>query len=165
GVSGTGIDDAAQVAASLAMMDLAPLREGAGPSSRGIYPTREALSALAGRIRQRHAVRPRTAVGERRMTTGEMLAEGLHLADGSVNFAIGLPEPLGLPEICPPGDPYTVGARLAGGRGAPVQGISVAFLRASREQRLALLQGLADTAGTIADCSGRVELTLTGQRL
>ncbi|APX31750.1 hypothetical protein BH708_02355 [Brachybacterium sp. P6-10-X1] len=165
GVSGTGIEDAARVVASLAMMDLAPLRDGHGRGGRGIYPTREALSALAGRIRQQYAVRPRTAVGERRMTTGEMLADGLHLPGGAVNFAIRIAAPLELPEICPPGDPYTVGARLAGGPGAPDAGISVAFLRASYDQRLALLQGLADAAGTVADRSGHVELTLTGQRL
>src|SRR5699024_9550463 len=83
------------------MMDIAPLNGVDDRQSRSIYPTRESLSALAGRIRQRHAVRPRSSVGEHRMTTGEMLAEGLHLPDGAVNFAIGLPESLDLPVAWP----------------------------------------------------------------
>src|SRR5699024_7900294 len=164
-ITGTGVETAERVAASLTMMDIAPLNGVDDRQSRSIYPTRESLSALAGRIRQRHAVRPRSSVGEHRMTTGEMLAEGLHLPDGAVNFAIGLPESLDLPVACLPEDPYTVGARFAEGRDAPHRGIPVSYLRASREQRLALLQGLADAAGTVADHSGRVELTLTGQRL
>jgi len=186
-----------------------------------VWRTRRALRALAERIRQKHAVRPRTEVGEHRMSTGEMLAEGLHLesANGGKNFAIRIPQALDLPETDLTVAPYTLGAWLGDGStdsaaitsmdleiienviadGYPVRRIydlpsqadlyhldnlrlplreagfalkskaadkhiPVRFLRASYAQRLALLQGLLDTDGTIGR-SGSVELCLTNERL
>src|SRR5699024_12082205 len=75
-----------------------------------VWPTGRALTALAARIRQKNAVRPRTEVGEHRMTTGEMLAEGLHLehTHGGKKFAIPVPAALPRAEVHPPLAPYTL---------------------------------------------------------
>ncbi|MDN5892780.1 MAG: ATP-binding protein [Nocardioides sp.] len=182
-----------------------------------VWPTGRALAALAERIRQKNAVRPRTEVSEHRMTTGEMIAEGLHLENthGGKKFAIRVPDAIDLPRTALPVGPYTLGAWLGDGStgsaqitgidpgiwegieqdgymvshhaqekshyirglakhlrkagfivksGAADKHIPIRYLRASYHQRLALLQGLLDTDGTIGR-SGGIGLALTNERL
>ena len=65
-----------------------------------------------------------------------------------------------LPEVELPIDPYVLGCRLANGTRTH---IPVPYLRASFKQRLALLQGLMDIAGTVVN--GSVELRLPDRAL
>lgn len=184
-----------------------------------VWDAKRSVIALAERIRQQNAVKPSGEVAERRMTTGEMLGEGLILSDGSRNFSVRLPEPLDLPEADLPVAPYTLGAWLGDGTssepsvvsmddeiveaitgdGYPVRRVvntrgranayffdglrpdlraagfavksgvldkrvPVEYLRASYAQRLALLQGLMDTDGTVT-AQGTCELALSHEPL
>lgn len=187
-----------------------------------LYDLEIAIKALAIRLRQQYGDRPTTEAGERVMTTGEMLAEGIRLAQGHTNFAVRIAAPLDLPEADLPVDPYILGAWLGDGstgnaqftqsdaavsdgmsdmehlieqaivggydaekstsvtgqivnvRGLKValrqagvlhdKHIPMAYLRASIQQRLALLQGLMDTDGSV-DLRGSCELSLSDRRL
>ncbi|MET8864547.1 replicative DNA helicase [Nonomuraea sp. NPDC004580] len=89
--------------------------------------------------------------GEARVRTTEQLARGHTIAN---------PRPLTLPEQDLPEPPYTLGARLAAALPDGGARIPTAYLRASEDQRRALLAGLLDTAATI-DAAGTVHLDLT----
>jgi replicative DNA helicase len=91
------------------------------------------------------------------------------LADG---HTVAAPAPLALPERALPVPPYALGVALAGGTDDPeitwhadtvptADRIPAAYLRAGEAQRRALLAGLADVAGTVAD-DGAVVLPCTG---
>lgn len=181
-----------------------------------VWDAKRSVIALAGRIRQQNAVQPSGEVAERRMTTGEMIGEGITLSDGSRNFAVRLAAPLDLPEADLPVAPYTLGAWLGDGSsdsdiitgidpeiweeieqdgyevshhpeiakshrvmglrkdlrtagfavkaGSQDKRVPVEYLRASYPQRLALLQGLMDTDGTISQ-QGACELALSHEPL
>jgi Flp pilus assembly CpaF family ATPase len=110
--------------------------------------------------------------GEQVITTGEMLRRGPVRAGGDARFAIRIASALNLPDTALPIAPAMTGAAL-GDRvahaGAVMTGVDEeiativtvaaagkrgmrippAYLRASFPQRLALLTGLMDTAGTI----------------
>lgn len=186
-----------------------------------LYPTAAALKALAVRIQQQFGDRPSAQVSERRVTTGEMLAEGLTCAAGS-QFAVRVPEPLDRAPYELPVDPYVLGAWLGDGntgQGIFTQGdtdvctdrhgltdrdflvlqlkssdvdayvsgqnrihtrglakllsaagvldgkhLPALYLRSAARQRLALLQGLMDTDGSIKP-GGHCELVLCDERL
>ncbi|WP_230854487.1 ATP-binding protein [Arthrobacter terrae] len=173
-----------------------------------IYSTEIALKSLHLRVSQQHAHRDSSKHGERKMSTGEMLAVGLTKAAGYPRFAIRLTKPLELPTADLPLDPYVLGAWLGDGttgEGTIASGTAASctdsngvtdqaymieqlrefdptprlsrpeyvlgtrgltaklrdagvlhdkhipsgYLRASFEQRLALLQGIMDTDGTV----------------
>ncbi|MEV4802703.1 replicative DNA helicase [Nonomuraea sp. NPDC049421] len=94
----------------------------------------------------RHQWLTRHDGGEARVRTTEELARGHTITNTS---------PLALPERDLPEPPYKLGTRLATGARIPT-----AYLRASEDQRRALLAGLLDTAATI-DAAGTVHLDLT----
>lgn len=101
-------------------------------------------------------------------TTADIVAT-LRTATGRTNHAMPVAEPLDLPHADLPIDPYLLGLWLgdghtAHGRITTAKHIPPAYLRASREQRLALLQGLMDTDGTVTD-GGSPEFTTTCERL
>lgn len=184
-----------------------------------VWDVKQSVTALAARTRQQNAVKPSGEVAERRMTTGEMLGEGIILSDGSRNFSVRLAEPLDLPAADLPVAPYTLGAWLGDGtssepsvvsmddeiveaitgdgysvrRIANIKGranvyffdglrgdlrkagfavksgvldkrVPTEYLRASYAQRLALLQGLMDTDGTVT-AQGTCELGLSHEPL
>src|SRR5699024_9442161 len=181
-----------------------------------VWGVKQSVTALAARTRQQNAVKPSGEVAERRMTTGEMLGEGIILSDGSRNFAVRLAEPLDLPEAALPVAPYTLGAWLGDGStasdsltgidpeiweeiekdgyevshhetiaknhrilglrpdlrkagfavkaGVLDKRVPTEYLRASYAQRLALLQGLMDTDGTVT-AQGTCELSLSHEPL
>jgi replicative DNA helicase len=91
------------------------------------------------------------SAGRRVVTTGEMLEAGLW-RDERPQWSIRLADPLDLPEVELPTDPYVVGRRPG-----PV---SDQYLRGSFKQRLALLQGIMDARGTVTGARGMVELSL-----
>lgn len=80
-----------------------------------VYPTAVALKCLSERIRQQFHDEPIGHVTEQRMTTAEMLAEGLTVGPVHSNFAIGLTGALDLPEVELPVPPYALGAWLGDG--------------------------------------------------
>ena len=176
-----------------------------------VYRTREALTGLALRALQQRVIDD-SPYRERVVTTEEMLAEGVHLESGHVNFSIRLASPTDGPERDVPVEPYVLGAWLGdgatgagtitcidreildeiakagyrirtrtdkehtiyglasdlkkagfkvapGAAGPKDKHIPVEYLRASYAQRLAVLQGLMDTDGTISE-QGTCELTL-----
>lgn len=155
-----------------------------------VWDAKRSVIALAERIRQQNAVKPSGEVAERRMTTGEMLGEGIILSDGSRNFSVRLAAPLDLPAADLPVAPYTLGAWLGdestvgdgiaeidpevrnGLRSAGIAAedglldkrVPMEYLRASYDQRLALLQGLMDTQGTVTE-RGTRELSLSHEPL
>ncbi len=112
------------------------------------------------------------------VTTEQMLAEGLRTPRGRrPKWYVPLAGPLDGPDAELPVDPYVLGCCVGGGAmGAaepgsaerpvgPVVQIPPAYLRASAKQRLALLQGLMDTCGALADRNGTVELCLRDRDL
>jgi len=192
---------------------------------KSFYPVAHTIGLLAERVRQQYDKEPKNAYDERRMTTGEILAE----SEGKTQkFAIHVAEPLQLPEVDLPVGPYTFGAWLGDGfsgkpaicsmdrqiideiskdgynpiskyqpnqqnpdffkyafgatlrRGLGKHGfiahktkgelsyepkhIPMIYQRASYEQRLAVVQGLMDTDGTIST-TGNCELSLSSERL
>lgn len=191
-----------------------------------VFSARIAFKALAERISQSYGPRPFDTVQQRRLTTGEMLAEGIHTQNvrDEANFHVNVPDAIELPEAALDVDPYVLGAWLGDGgtsSGMITQGVAgvctdsnlltdqaflmgqlldagypshviassektvsvpglmkalhtagvltqkhipMASLRSSAAQRLALLQGLMDTDGTI-DEKGGCELTLCDKRL
>lgn len=188
-----------------------------------VFSARIAFKALAERISQSYGSRPSDTVQQRRLTTGEMLAEGVRTRNvrDEANFHINVPDAIELPEATLVVDPYVLGAWLGDGGGVFTQGASEActdsdqlsdqafllsqleqagfqpraitssgitigtrglhtalrtagvlkakhiptsYLRGSVAQRLALLQGLMDTDGTI-DSGGCCELSLCDRRL
>jgi replicative DNA helicase len=101
------------------------------------------------------------------VTTRQMFETGRAARSGGgavPNWFIPLCHPLELPEADLAADPYALGRRL-GEAGCSRDAIPPVYLRASIKQRLALLQGLADTAGTIVDDTGVVELRLSDRQL
>ncbi|MFL5285371.1 MAG: hypothetical protein ACJ8AW_31435 [Rhodopila sp.] len=78
------------------------------------------------------------------------------------NHAIPSTAPLQLPCADLPIDPYTLGSRLVDDVSGV--GIPAAYLRASFQQRLRLLQGLMDTAA-YAEKPGGVEIVLSDRKL
>lgn len=186
------------------------------------YPTKEALNCLALRLRQM-SVKPKDQVEYVKMTTGEILQNGIQKPESNRNqFAIPVGKALELPTATLPVHPYVLGAWLGDGSvktatltqsniklqnqdksdqeylleelnkcgyEAYVQNktktrisvrnltvglketkvydnkhIPIQYLRASKQQRLELLQGLMDTDGTISP-NGNCELTLCNQTL
>ncbi|MGH9124997.1 MAG: replicative DNA helicase [Acidimicrobiales bacterium] len=101
------------------------------------------------------------------LTTQQLLDEGvLSGSDQKPRWHIPLTAPLQLPYRRLPVDPYELGLRLGeGALGlADDRCMPAEYLRASRSQRLDLLQGLLDCDGTIDD-DGRVELCLSNATL
>ena len=188
-----------------------------------VFGTAVALKSLALRVSQQYADKPTAEAGERVMSTGEMLGEGIRLAQGHANFAVCVASPTDFPVQDLVIDPYVLGAWLGDGssyHGQITQGDSdvcideeglsdkayilselnkfydatpsesckylinvrglktdlrtlgviqnkhmpAIYLRASYSQRLALLQGLMDTDGTV-DMNGNCELTLCNKIL
>jgi replicative DNA helicase len=113
------------------------------------------------------------------LTTRE-IAETRRLRGDGYHHAVPVAGSLDLPRIALPVPPYVLGARLGAGDysepaslAGPAQGpvgavrdrhIPVRYLRASREQRAALLAGLLDRAGTV-DGTGSIRLSVTAPRL
>jgi hypothetical protein len=105
-----------------------------------------------------------------RVRTTQEIQETLFRNDGARNHSMLMPKPLQLPEAQLPIPPYTLGAWLGDGSNRDAvlrkQGllgnkhIPEQYFRASISQRLALLQGLMDTDGSI-NKNGRV-LTFNG---
>ncbi|WP_026403969.1 replicative DNA helicase [Actinomadura rifamycini] len=91
-------------------------------------------------------------------TTAEIFATLRH---GTRNHAVEVAAPFDLPEADLPADPYLLGLRLGAGRAPHLPDVC---LRASVRQRLALLDGLLDTAATTG-ADGRVRLTLADEVL
>lgn len=125
------------------------------------YPVAVALKSLAIRLEQRFHTAPLAESALSRLTTSEMIAAGLRLNTGHANFAVPVPSALDLPEADLLVDPYVLGASLDF---FDDKHIPTAYLRASKGQRLALLQGLMDTDGTIDD-NGNCELSHPDKRL
>jgi len=154
-----------------------------------LFPAATAVKSVALRLAQQAGPRPQGDLAERVLTTGDMLREGLHGKDKKrlPNFSVVAAGPLQLPEAELPTDPWLLGAWLGGGssqlrtgmgglpetagpagerRDAPasVPHIPPHYLRASFQQRLALLQGLM-SAGRPAGKEGRYELDLRSWQL
>ncbi|GGU95410.1 hypothetical protein GCM10010182_09770 [Actinomadura cremea] len=102
---------------------------------------------------------PACAPSARTRTTTEILATLRH--DGAPNHAVEVAAPFDLPAADLPTDPYLLGLRLGSGRASHLPD---ACLRASAEQRRALLDGLLDTAASpLRD--GRVLLDVASEHL
>jgi hypothetical protein len=188
-----------------------------------VYDVSQAYKALAVRLRQQYAIKPLDGAPERVMTTGEMLAEGLHLNGGNARFSVRLSAPVELPDVDLPVAPYVLGVWLGDGsswggqitqgatesctdpttgqtdrefmveqlraagyeakalgpqmigtRGLTLQlrnagvlrnkHVPPLYLRASANQRLALLQGLMDTDGTV-NKQGCCEVAFNSEKL
>ena len=110
------------------------------------------------------------------VTTQEMVDEGVRAAGGSrPNWYLPLAA-IDLPEADLPVDPYVLGCWLGGGPvaaelhaagllgGHGQQIVPNTYLRASWKQRLALLQGVMDTKGSVS-ASGAVQLCLAEREL
>ncbi|MEJ7648604.1 MAG: ATP-binding protein [Nakamurella sp.] len=80
-----------------------------------VYPTALAMKCMAERLRQRYSTRPHDGFVERRMTTSEMLAEGIRLSKDQARFAIRVSAPLDLPGADLAVPPYTFGLWLGDG--------------------------------------------------
>lgn len=225
-----------------------------GHTQPALYPAAVALKSMALRLRQRYSTRPVDEAVLYRLTTGEMLANGLTTNCGQAQYAVPAPAPLQLPTAELLVDPYLLGywlgdgttgsgtitvgdqdliaardllsasrpvthtlrtnsawrlsfgrpapnlcyrghddwtsattqtycstCRRAGGKDDPIvngdlgaqlgvigviddKHIPTTYLRASLEQRTALLQGLMDSDGTV-DVDGACELSLSDRRL
>jgi replicative DNA helicase len=115
--------------------------------------------------------RPLTAVHQDVATTAEIAATLRQPADGRLNHAVAVTAPLDLPHADLPFPPYALGMRLAEGASRIEAGgvlgckhIPESYLRASQDQRWALLAGLLDNDGTVSP-NGSVQLTVTSLRL
>ena len=103
-----------------------------------------------------------TAAGDAAATSGAV--DGAAVGPGAV---IGAPAPVAVGVAQgEPGPLIGAGDLVAGAAGdvatvEPGAPIPAAYVRASAKQRLALLQGLADTDGQVVDGHGTVELALT----
>ncbi len=82
----------------------------------------------------------------------------------SPNHAVPVTHPLELPERELPMAAYVLGTQLARCRQSADPRIPMQYLRAGRAQRMALLAGLLDTAGTVGP-TGSVEFSSTSLRL
>jgi replicative DNA helicase len=121
------------------------------------------------------------AFGERKgrvVTTHDMADEAVKCPAGHPGWYVRLADPLEMPESDLPVHPYVLGCRLGDSccgedmgtvsSELEMSGLSVgtprhipqAYLRASPKQRLALLQGLMDSAGTVNDEDGSAEICL-----
>ncbi|MHB1584390.1 MAG: replicative DNA helicase [Acidimicrobiales bacterium] len=102
------------------------------------------------------------------VTTDDMIAAGQRRPDGGPNWYLPLAAPLeGSPAELPV-DPYVLGCAVASGRPGRAAGtapIPAPYLRAPAKQRLDLLQGVMDTAGTVTGDGGTVELCLPDHHL
>ncbi|HVX20842.1 MAG TPA: replicative DNA helicase [Acidimicrobiales bacterium] len=145
------------------------------------HRSREALAARGGPANPRLA-RDQSARWRqpRVVTTKEMLDEGVR-ADGGrrPNWYLPLVAAVDTPEVELPVDPYVLGCWLGDGDvsvppselqevgllGGAVKHVPERYMRASVKQRLALLQGLMDTDGTVTNGNGTVELCLANRRL
>ncbi len=111
---------------------------------------------------------------QRTRTTEEIAATLRHAtADQRPNHSVVNTQPLCLPAAELPLPPYSLGVWLAGGQveedGFDVLGdedkhLPSAYLRASADQRRALLAGLLDTEGTVTE-DGSVKFSVTNLRL
>ena len=123
----------------------------AGPRF-SLAPSAVAARRLAGRRRARTSI-----------TTTEGIARTLRRpGDGRPNHAVEVAAPFRLPHVELPLDPYVLGRRLAGdgpSGGPEDRRIPRAYLRASVDQRRALLAGLLDAGGRVTG-TGETELTL-----
>lgn len=149
-VPGARLRSPEAVRAALDMMDT-PADAG------GVYCARRAFLDLAARAYQR-TLEMGSGCFEQVVSTEEMLTAGVTCEDGTANWAIRVSAPLDLPEADLPLPPYAFGACLGGalpdgtedaGALAQVAGgcIPMSYLRCSRRQRLAVLQGLMDACG------------------
>lgn len=132
-----------------------------------------ALKYLALRLSTMFSEEPRAFAEQRVLSTKEILVSGVKQSE----FSIAVTGALQLPEADLAVDPYVLGRWLGGGSssgGQIAQGteavvldnkhILVTYLRASESQRLALLQGLMDTAGAV-DRVGSCELRFRDETL
>jgi hypothetical protein len=113
---------------------------------------------------------------ERTITLGQIMAEGLHDSngDGSVHrHRIPVAEPLDLPEVELPLDPYLLGYLIGNGSlsqaipkitSAEGEFIPDTYLWAAAEQRWSLLQGLCDSDGSVG-VAGVVEYSTVSEKL
>lgn len=83
--------------------------------SKIVYPADTALKLIAARLWQRYGNRKGLSVGEEVVTVDEMLERGLKTTAGQTQFAIRLGEPVQMPKVDLPLDPYVLGAWLADG--------------------------------------------------
>ncbi|EEP72513.1 replicative DNA helicase [Micromonospora sp. ATCC 39149] len=105
----------------------------------------------------------RTTAREGVVTTARIAATlRTGTTDRRPQYAVENCAPLRLPERDLAAPPYTLGVRLAGGH---AEGhLPPEYLRASEDQRRALLAGLMDTAGTVTP-AGDLRYTSTSERL
>ncbi|MEW2382473.1 replicative DNA helicase [Micromonospora sp. NPDC047707] len=151
-------------------------RRGGGGAGRGrsarAYPARELYGALLHRVdRWREAM---TAVERTDVVTTAQIRDTLRTptADRRLNHAVKNAKPLQLPGRDLPVPPYTLGAWLGDGHSAGSHALGALnnkhipqeYLRASEQQRRALLAGLLDTHGTVTP-TGDVQYTTTSQVL
>ncbi len=149
------------------------------------YSRQALITALANRVGRDRSAEAMAHHGGVR-TTKEIAETLRHPADGRANHAVVNAAALQLPEIADlPVAPYTLGVWLGDGHseaarfttadpeiaGCPSAAevydhkhIPVAYLRASVEQRRAVLAGLMDTVGTVTP-SGTLQFTVGSQRL
>ncbi|HEY3687987.1 MAG TPA: replicative DNA helicase [Streptosporangiaceae bacterium] len=128
-----------------------PVAAGAAVASEGAYDP--AIGAgEPGAARTRRAV-----------TTTERIAHTLRRPDGLPNHTVEVATAFRLPHADLPVDPYDLGARLGAGDGADVS-IPRTYLRASEEQRRALLAGLRATGGQ-AGPDGRIRIAVARREL
>lgn len=145
-----------EIAQSLRMMDLqgALRRFGDDTVDEYEYPVVDALMALSARIRQQHAVVESHGVPVVRMTTRELLENGLFNRDESdsefAKYAVPVNKALNLDVDNEFGDLYHYGKMIANTVHKHTEG-SFAFynvLSLSFDERLSMLQGIVDTSGS-----------------
>jgi len=133
------------------------------------FPAWKSHRALTDRLAKGPVKYPKLArdqsdrkVHPRVVTTQQMRDEGVrHGRENRPNWYLPLPAPIECRDAELPVDPYEFGCAL----GVPGTHIPPAYMRASAKQRLALLQGLLDTDGTVEKSSGTVRLALANWRL
>nr|WP_281279363.1 replicative DNA helicase [Streptomyces armeniacus] len=114
------------------------------------------------RASRRAAMRPG---GGPEVRTTKEIAETLRcVADGRLNHSVRNVAPLELPHRELPVAPYTLGTWLGDGHRVGDKHIPAEYLRASVEQRRALLAGLLDTDGTV-NATGSVQFAVTSRAL
>ena len=136
------------------------------------FPAWKSHRALTDRLAKGPCAHPTLArdqsarrIHPRVVTTQQMHDEGIrHSKEKRPNWYLPLAGAIECPEADLPVDPYVLGCWM--GEGSTTSTATPkAYLRASPKQRLALLQGLLDTAGTVDKGSGCVTLTLANRRL